>query len=249
MGRGSSTGKSGGLSGAGSSQNIMNSGHDITRADIPRLQNAMGQTGDEAGLVNPIGGARAKLYVNTSKSFNINYYLNTGGASIDSPTSQWQYLGYTKRMVRNDIARIDAGMKPLSESVNTTRWMGGTSFGYMFGGQINDGNIGSVISRLETDKSYARTFSQALKGTNYTAKAYTSTSYRKTHGTYDSMPIRLNMVMRKGTPAIVTNNHRESEIIGGRNLKYNFTGGFRVETITPTSTGRKQKQLVVDVYI
>jgi len=226
----------------------MKNGRDITRSDVAALQQAMGQTGDEAGLVNPPGGNYQKLYVNTSKSFNINYYLNTDGNSIDAPASQWQHFGYTKRMVQNDIARIDSGMKPLPQDINVTRWASGKALGFMVGGGIDDSNIGSVISKLETDSSFGSNFTSMLKGTNYTQKAYTSTSYKKTHGSYDSMPVKFNMVARKGTKAIVTNNHAESEILIGRNTKYNFTGNWSIQTVVPTSTGRAQKQLVIDVY-
>jgi hypothetical protein len=51
------------------------------------------------------------------------------------------------------------------------------------------------------------------------------------------------MVLTKGSKAIVTNNHAESEILSARGSKYNFTGGARV-----IDTG-KRKQLVIDVYI
>jgi hypothetical protein len=222
----------------------------ITRNDISTLQRQMGQTGDEAGVPNPLGGGRAKLYVNTSKAFNINYYLMTDGKSIDSPLSNWQNLGYTKRMVKNDIAKIDAGMKPLSQSVQLTRWVSGDALGSMMGtNSVNSSNISTIISKLETDKSFGKNFSSMLKGTDYTQKSYTSASYKDTHSTFDKAPVKFNMVMRKGTNAIVTNNHAEAEVLGARNSKYNFTGNWRVVETTPTSTGRKQKQLVIDVYL
>lgn len=250
-GRGSSSGISAGSSGTNATQPTnLPAANSISRSDVARLQASMGQTGDEAGLINPFGGGRAKLYVNTSKAFNINYYLNTDGKSIDSPDSQWQHLGYTERMVKNDIAKIDSGMRPLTESIKLTRWTSGGALGYMLGNtNITNGNINSIISQLESDKSFGANFTKMLQGAKYTQKAYTSASYKNTHGTFDKAPVRFEMVMRKGTPAIVTNNHPEAEVLGARNSNYNFTGNWRVEEVTPTSTGRKQKQLVIDVYI
>lgn len=239
-GRGGGSGKAGGGTAI--------TGETISINDIASLQASMGQTGDEAGLVNVPG--RDKLYVNTSKAFNINYYLNTDGKSINSPDSQWQHLGYTERMVKNDIAKIDSGMRPLTKDISLTRWTSGSALGSMIGNSnINNSNISSIISKLQTDKSFGNDFTKILKGANYTQKSYTSASYKNTHGTFDSMPVRFNMVMRKGTKAIVTNNHAEAEILGARGSKYNFTGNWKVETIKPTSTGRTQQQLVIDVYL
>ena len=89
---------------------------------LAQLQAQMGQTGDEAGQVNP-GSNKRKLYVNTSKSFNINQYLRTDGKQIDHPNSDWTWMmGYNARMIKNDIQRIDSGMRPLSQDMQLYRW-------------------------------------------------------------------------------------------------------------------------------
>lgn len=213
-----------------------------SRSQVTQLQRAMGQTGDEAGKPNVLG--RNKLYVNTSKAFNINAYLNSNGATIDTPDSQWQHLGYTKRMVKNDIAKIDAGMKPLSQSVAVTRFVDGDALGKMIGdSSINNKTVDSLISTLSRNSADLNSFGTVLKNTDYTHKGYTSTTYVDSHGTFDSRAVRLNMVLTKGSKAIVTNNHAESEILSARGSKYNFTGNVRV-----VNTG-KRDQLVIDVYI
>lgn len=219
------------------------------RNAISQLQQSMGQTGNEAGYVNPpSGNNRDKLYVNTSKAFNINYYLATG--SINSPDSMWQYNGYTQRMVNNDIQRIDSGMKPLTQGVSGFRYMNGDALGRMLkNSAINSSNIGTIISRLESDPQAVSQLSDILKGTNYTHPGYTSISYDKGHSTFDKYPVRLDVTLRQGTNAIVTNNHREHEVLGSRGSDYNFTGNVRVETVYSTAKRQNVKQLVIECYI
>ena len=74
-------------------------------------------------------------------------------------------------------------------------------------------------------------------------------SYLPEHSTYDSLPVRIDYVMRKGTNAIVTNNKPEHEIIGARGSKYNFTGDYSVEESYSTAAKKKVKQLVIKCYI
>lgn len=217
-------------------------GRTITRSDIRALQQAMGQTGYEAG--DPNAAPRNKLYVNTSKAFNINAYLNSDEQTIHHPASQWDSLGYTKRMVKNDIARIDSGMKPLSENIRTYRFVDAESLGRIIGApNVNDRTINAIIDQVKNNPSFRDNFSKGLQSVDYTQKAYTSTTYVSEHGTFDQYPVMLNIVGRKGTDAIITNNHAEHEILFGRKKKYNFTGGVSVRT----HNGRSQ--LVIDVYI
>ena len=74
--------------------------------DVAVYQRQMGQNGNEAGQVTV--PSWQKLYVGTSKSYNINRYLETDGKSIKANGSQWDQLGYTKRMIKNDIASSSA---------------------------------------------------------------------------------------------------------------------------------------------
>ena len=236
-------GSTGANAGAGKKSNGLPEATTITsNAQIKELQNQMGQTGNEAGDANT--NPTNKLYVNSGKSFNINAYLNSDGDSIVSPYTDWDNYISTN-WVKNAIETIDKGVKPLPTSVNVSRFVDADSLGYILGNTgFNSGNFNSLLNSLQSDKSAGKDFTTALQNTNYTHKGYTSTTYVGDHGSYGDRDIRLNMVMRAGTPAIVTNNHAEHEILGGRNLNYHFTGGWRVET---TSSGKKQ--LVLDVYV
>lgn len=209
---------------------------------MQELQRAMGQTGMEAG--DPDATPRRKLYVNTSKSFNINAYLLSDGKTIHSDDSDWDSLGYTERMVKNDIVKIDSGMKPMSEAVQTYRYISANGLAKMLGLPMDETQVRSMIKALDQgDQSTIKNFAKALD-TDYTHKGYSSLTVDTTHTTFDSRDVRLDIKLNKGTPAIVTSNHREHEILGGRGLKYNFTKKFRVIT---TRTGTKQ--LVIDITI
>lgn len=210
-------------------------------SEIDRLRDAMGQTGLEAG--DPDATPRDKLYVNTGKSFCINTYLMTDGKTYDAPGTDWGGL-ISERWVQDAIKQIDSGMRPLPEDVKVARFMTGSGLGKMLGMDgLTDRNIRMFIRKLERDPSAAADFKEGLRGTSYTHKAYTSTTYSGTHGSYGENPVRLNIIASKGTPAIITANRREHEILLGRGQKYDFSrASFRVETL-PSG----KKQLVIDV--
>ena len=213
------------------------------------LQDEMGQTGDEAGKYDLGHGSSAKMYVNCSKSFDINYYLATG--KVGSPQSTWTHGGlYTLGDIKNDIAKMDSGMKPLPDAVKGYKYADGDALGRMLGmDSLTQSNVKNLINTLETSNSARQDFENKLKGTSYTHKGYTSVSYLPQHSTYDSLPVRLDFKMNKGTKAIVTNNTPEHEIIGNRNSKYNFTGKFKVEEVYSTAQNKKIKQLVIECEI
>ena len=221
----------------------MTKGKDLSPTDVIDLRDSMGQTGDEAGEVNPWGGPSQKLYVNTSKSFNINAYLYSDGKTIHSDESEWDKYGYTKTKIQQDIKKIDAGMKPLTEDVHLRRWSGAGGLNAILGMNLTDAGMPGFMQDLKDPKN-AADFSKTLQGIKYTQKSYTSASTLKFHSTYGTRPIMFNMVMKKGTPAIITNNTPEGEILGGRGLNYKFTGGF---TVTKLKNG--QEQLIIDVEV
>ena len=209
---------------------------------IKELQAEMGQNGYEAG--DPNASPNNKLYVNTGKSMNINAYLLSDGDTIYSSDSNWNGL-IDKSWVKNAIKQIDSGMKPLTQSVQTYRFLNGDALGKMLGlSALNSSTIKNMINTLEGGGHVKTTFTDLLKNVDYTHKAYTSTTYVPEHGSYGDKDVRLNIVAKKGTNAIVTNNIKEHEIVLGRNQKYQFTGGWKIET---TKTGKKQ--LVLDVII
>ena len=213
-----------------------------SKSQVQQLQKDMGQTGMEAG--DPNQTPNGKLYVKTGKAFNINAFLNSDGATILSDYSNWNGL-VEKPWIQNAIKQIDKGMKPLSQSVQVSRFVDGDSLGYMIPNiGVDKGNFQTFMVKLESGEISPKSFQTALKDVDYTHKGYTSTTYSQQHGSYGSRDVKLNVVLRKGTPAIVTNNHAENEILAGRNQKYHFTGGYKVTTL-PSG----KKQLVLDVYI
>ena len=223
----------------------------VTDATVKELRDSMGQTGNEAG--DPFTNPNNKLYANSGKAFNINAYLNSDGATIHSEMTDWDnYI--SKTWVKNAVKKIDAGMKPLTKSISVTRFVDAAGFEKMTGIKISN----SLISQLESGGSVATNLKDALTGLNYVHKGYTSASYVDSHPSYGDYPVALNMVMRKGTGAIITNNTPEHEVIGARNAKYNYTGGFSIrevpvyEKIGKKGYGKQigtRKQLVLDVYI
>ena len=219
------------------------------QAKVKSLQSEMGQTGDEAGKYNLDKGSNKKMYVNCSKSFDINYYLATG--KVGSPQSTWTTNGgYSESDIKSDIAKMDKGMKPLSESVMGYKYADGNALGRMLGmDTINNSNIQGLMNTLQSDGVAKQDFITRLKETDYTHKGYTSMSYLPEHSTYDSSPVRLDFVMQKGTGAIVTNNTPEHEIIGHRDAKYNLTGNFKVEEVYSSAAKKKIKQLIIECYI
>ena len=183
---------SNGIPGAASNQGIKQpDGLDFTKMTsseqlqkIQEMQNAMGQTGLEAG--NPNASSNNKLYVNTGKSMCINKYLNTDGASIDSDFTDWDNL-ISKSWVKDAIGKLDKGMKPLSESVKGYKYMTPEALGKMLNMDISQKNINTLISQIATDKSAQQKLNQALQNTDYTHKAYTSISYIPSHSSYDEI--------------------------------------------------------------
>lgn len=223
----------------------------ITDETVKELRNSMGQTGNEAG--DPFTNPNSKLYANSGKAFNINAYLNSDGATIHSDLTDWdKYI--SKTWVKNAIKQMDNGMKPLTQSVNVTRFLSKEGFEAITGVKYSD----DLISQLQAGGSVGKDLSSALSGVNYVHKGYTSTSYKDSHPSYGDQPVALNMVLRQGTHAIVTNNTPESEIIAARGSKYNFTGGYSIREVPVyQKIGNKgygkqigtRKQLVLDVYI
>lgn len=234
-----------GISTSGNSNNTpqLPQATEITSQDqIKKLQQDMGQDGYEAG--DPNQTPNNKLYVKTGKAFNINAFLNSDGKTINSEHSNWNDL-IDMPWVKGAIPKIDKGMKPLSESVQVSRFLDGDSLGYMLPNLgISKSNFDMFVTMLEGGAISQKSMQSLLQDVDYTHKGYTSTTYAKSHGSYGDRDVKLNMVLRKGTPAIVTNNHAENEILAGRNQKYNFTGGYKVVTL-PSG----KKQLVLDVYI
>lgn len=214
--------------------------------DVNALRREMHQTGYEAG--DPDAFSRDKLYVNTGKSFCINKYLMTDGESYMSEKTDWgdiirRSMG-GERWIKNAISELDSGMAPLTQDIRVSRFLEANALKEMTGIDVNDKTINKFLVDVENGGPMSKGLTRALGDADYTQKAYTSTTYAKTHGSYGENPIKLNIVARKGTPAIITKNDAESEILLGRGLTYNFTKKFRVTTL-PSG----KKQLVIDMYL
>lgn len=210
--------------------------------DFDELRIRMGQTGYEAG--NPHARSMDKLYVNTGKSTIINAYLNKDGDFEEARKADagWKDL-VTERWVKDAIDKLDSGMAKLPQDVALTRFVDAEALGEMLPG-MGIARISTLLRRLEDGRISSRDFSTVLKNADISSKGYLSTSTVSSHPSYADRDVKLNIVARTGTPAIITKNTAESEVVLGRGLKQNFTGGWRIER---TSTGKKQ--LVLDVYI
>ena len=212
---------------------------------ITDLQIAMGQTGFEAG--DPTETPDNKLYVNTGKAWVINTYLNSDGKTMDTPGTDWDDI-ISESWVKDAIKKIDSGMKPMAQDLKVSRFIDGDQLGKMLGmGGTNNNTVDKLIEALENKSEYPtvnKKFKDVLAKADYTQKAYTSTTYSGTHGSYGEYPVKLDITIKKGTPSIVTANYNEHEILVGRNQKYNFGKSYKIETL-PSG----KKQLVIKVTI
>jgi len=213
------------------------------REEVRRLQNDMGQTGYEAG--DPDAPSRKKVYVKTSKAFDINYYLNTG--KVGSPDSDWTRLGYSESDIKRDIAQIDNGMKPMSEDLLAYRYVSLRSASRILG--LSESELGRLKVAMASDPSMSSALRDVLQSTDYTQRAYTSLTYTKGHGTFDAYPVRFRVVVQQGTGAIMTNNHAEHEVLVQRNQHYNFTGDARIVREWSTARGENAAYLEIDVIL
>lgn len=213
------------------------------RAEVARLQREMGQTGYEAG--DPDAVPRKKLYVKTSKAFDINYYLNTG--KVGSPDSDWSRLGFGEQEIKNAISQMDSGMKPMSEDLIAYRYVSLRSASRILG--MSEMDVGRLKVAMASGDDMGDTLRDTLTSIDYTQKAYSSLTYTKGHGTFDAYPIRFRTLVQRGTGAIVTNNHAEHEIIVQRDQKYNFTGDARIVREWSTARGETVAYLEIDVVL
>lgn len=212
---------------------------------IIQLQQQMGQTGLEAG--DPNESPNGKLYVNTGKAWVINTYLNSDGKTMDTPGTDWDDL-ISESWVKDAIKKIDGGMKPMAQDIQVSRFIDGDQLGKMLGmGGTNNSTVDKLIEALENKSEHPivnKKFKDVLANADYTQKAYTSTTYSGKHGSYGSYPVKLDIVIKKGTPTIITSNYNEHEILVGRNQKYNFGKSYKIETLP-----NGKKQLVLKVTI
>lgn len=206
------------------------------------FQMLMRQTGNEAGRTDLKPGK--ELYVGTSKSYNINRYLESDGKDFRAKGSKWEKFGYDQKHIKKDIKLIDRGMKPLPADIRVSRYVYGEQLGIMLGDsdRINNNSINGFISDLRAgDKNVRNEFRSMLASTVYNHKGYVSTTYVRRHPSFDLRSVRLDLVVKRGTKAIMTNNHTEHEVLLQRDLKLYFTGRFCIIT-----TRKGVDQLVIE---
>lgn len=219
----------------------------LTNAQMDQLQRQMGQTGFEAGRTKRQGGRGATLtYVGTSKSYNVNKYLNTDGKDATHPDSGWiqrdpqgNYYGRLSiGNIKNTIGEMDRGMKPLPQTINATRVESMDMFLNTLkvgGAQHLDGLSKRDIMNM-SPQDLAKTFTGLVKYN----KGYTSVAVNESG---IKMPDKGEVVCEysilQGTKVIVTNNRAEMEAIVGRGYGQTVTSArIGNATFKDPNTGR-----------
>lgn len=181
----------GAASGGGRAQ-----GRRVSWAEAQQMRVRMGQRGTE--------GAG---FVQTSKSWNINAFLR--GDPDFNDASGWDM---SETEIMRTVRRMDAGMRPLPETIQTVRFVDGFFLeGIGVDGRIGDRTTSAVRRRFQNDKTL-------------TTSAFTSVSTDVRQNVFTGRPVKLNVTVKKGAKAIITTNQQESEIVLGRNQKWTFTG-------------------------
>lgn len=101
--------------------------------------------------------------------------------------------------------RLDSNMENTTQDMTVYREVG----------------IDSLVELMAKVKPRANTFEalqEALTGKSFTDKGFYSAYYEKTDNEYDDTILETRV--RKGTPAILTSNEKEKEVILGRNGTY-----------------------------
>lgn len=224
---------------------MMRSAKDISRSiEMDDLRRRMGQSGYEAG--DPDARSMDKLYVRSGKAFIINSYLRYDEDWEKAKDADRGWAGLvSERWVKDAITKIDAGMKPLPESISLTRFVDGDALGTILPGMgISARSVDTLISKLESGEISSKDFSTVLRNADAPSKSYLSCTTIPRHDAFDTRAVKLNIVARPGTPAIITKNTDEHEVVLGRGLKLHFTGKHSV-----TTDKFGDKQLVLDVYV
>lgn len=189
----------------------------MTVQENQQLQRRMGQTGNEAGLVGSQGARPSqKIYVGTSKSFNINKALNTDMQDMHHPDSDWddpRMVGswnvLTMDKIRQSVRTIDAGMKPLPIALNATRVETSGMTLSTFG--LDNYKIGDIM------KMDQGTLDQLFTGRIRYNKGYTSMAHNEKGIKFaPKSDVCVEYTLKSGTKVIQTNNLAEHETILGR---------------------------------
>ena len=148
-------------------------------------------------------GREATGYVQTSFSFTINAWMRGEiSPSVD-----------TTERIANTVVRMNQHMRPLPRDVQAVRFVD-ANFLSMFG--LPPRITSSTVDGLRDFISQG--------GDGFTTDAFTSVSTDITRNVFTDRPIKLNVLLKKGAKAIITDNAAESEVVLKGNQKWTFTG-------------------------
>lgn len=159
-------------------------------------------------------GSEGKGYVHTGRAYIINRYLRNGGDFEDAVEAAmgWWNL-FTESQAKSTIQRMDSQMRPLTRNIQGVRFVGQeflNSLGLPAGASINE-----AANLLQARIS---------KGAGaFSDKGFTSFSTDVDKNVFTSRPIKINYKISKGTKAIMTANHEESEGIIARGASQRMT--------------------------
>ena len=168
--------------------------------DDNRRENArMDITGDEYDMVNGWDG-----YIQTGNSFDINYAMRYDKIDTLSEHNQEVIRTLTNVIDRNE----------LSENVRMVRMVGSSYMENTFGLEQNE--IYSILNGYDLYKDDLEKF----KGLIVQEKGFMSVSTDIDANVFTSRPVQLDILAPQGTPAYVTDNFGESEVVLRPDSKY-----------------------------
>ena len=201
------------------------------------LQDKLEMSGDDLGRPHDENTLLVGAF---NKSDMINRYLRTDGDRFTEDDLWWQRdmaEKYSKEQAAQDIAKIDSYMKPSPQDIVVTRYTDDRQLEKLLGQKVN---ISEMIKAVEQGGASKKDVISSIDGKSYVEKGYTHTSWgRKSPVFVDTNPVKLEMVVKKGTPIYLTNNHAESEVVVGRNVRYTVTPYAKFEYVHGKMASRK----------
>ena len=183
-------------------------------------------------MANGTAGTKGTTYSQWSKADAVKEYKSY---DYDVTSDQWksetQYTNGQKfkeiqdalysDQITDDVAQnikaLDNSMRPLSDNVELSRTLMFTNWGNSVGVDVDD--MLPITQGGSTDYSTL----DSVIGKTFKPKGYTSTSYDLNKNAAPDAPVVLKLRAKKGTKAVVTSNHAESEVILHRNGSYKIT--------------------------
>lgn len=174
-------------------------------------------------------------YVQTGHSFTINDLLR------DLKDKKLDIDNLPERE-RNNVKAMDKFMRPLSEDVTLHRFITPEALETIT-------NMKGLFSGSE--EQILENLRKNLVGGSLQDAGFASSSYDPAANVFTSRGVMIRVQARKGTKAIVTANHTESEVVLHRNAKMDIINVSREDVIT--NRGRfgtiKDKKWVITVQV